>query len=810
MNDSLPRTSTGDGCGQFALIGLLVVWFFIPLFVAPLLLPASSWLAPLVAGLVQIVIYLPVAWLARKSLVGGAALGLGLAAISSMLWGICTRLGLTGDATGRTGVAWLLALVALVIGGALYAFWRGTSLLAALREVGLLRGVNGRLLLFALAVAAPFVAPWAVLGALGDPWQMLFSLLEIAGSVLGSGLIVWGFAHSAYLETARSRWPAVAWAALVAGLLALGSGVWQPASGELVAGLDPATATAVGLVVATLSASATVLVGLLLATTQQGTGRYLPATLLVAWLYALGRPIFTDPRYLEQEAVFLLLQSILPIAAGAAGVVLLLARNGLRAERERAPNSRLLRPGLTALVLWLVVGGLYFGLGSPGIYADGLVVVLKEQADLSGASAIADRAERGRFVYGQLTATANRTQAYLRGELDRRGVRYRPYYIINMLKVEGNTGLREELAARPEVERVELNPNVRPYRYRLPLQNLNRSDQTGITDSLVRIGVPEAWALGVKGEGVLLAGADTGYDWTHPALKRAYAGWDGATANHDYHWHDSWGDSAVPWDDDSHGTHTMGTMVGDDGAGNQTGLAPAARWIGCRNMRHGIGSPTSYAECLEYFLAPYPHGGDPLRDGDPARAPVVVNNSWGCPQIEGCWPDALRLAVDHLHAAGVMLVVSAGNDGPACSTVDAAPSFYDEAYVVGATNEVGDATSFSSRGPATADGSGRLKPDIAAPGQDIRSSIPGGGYALSDGTSMAGPHVAGLVALIVSAQPALAGNIEGIEQIIDETAHPRDIGDNDCTPGAGTQQPNNVYGYGEIDALAAVRMALGR
>lgn len=266
-------------------------------------------------------------------------------------------------------------------------------------------------------------------------------------------------------------------------------------------------------------------------------------------------------------------------------------------------------------------------------------------------------------------------------------------------------------------------------------------------------------------------------------------------------------------------------FVGDDGADNRTGVAPDAQWIGCRNMRRNFGNPGSYAECMEFFLAPYPHGGDPFTDGDVTLAPHVVNNSWGCPDIEGCFPDTLAPAVEALRAAGMMMVVSVGNDGPACGTATTPPANYDGVFSVGAATDAGAIVGFSSRGPV-----GELiKPDVTAPGDYVRSSVPGGGYGWAGGTSMAGPHVTGLVALLWSADSTLIGDMDATEALICQTAVPRPV-ENVCTTGDEVPEgalasllynpicacgdvtgvPNNVYGCGFIDAGAAVRAALGQ
>jgi subtilisin family serine protease len=293
-----------------------------------------------------------------------------------------------------------------------------------------------------------------------------------------------------------------------------------------------------------------------------------------------------------------------------------------------------------------------------------------------------------------------------------------------------------------------------------------------------------------------------------------YRGYNGVTATHDYNWHDAihsagsdcGADSPAPCDDNSHGTHTMGTIVGDDGLGNQIGVAPGARWIGCRNMKEGVGTPATYAECFEFFLAPYPVDGDPA-ERDPSRAPHVINNSWVCPPSEGCDWDTLREVVENVRAAGIMVVASAGNSGPTCSTVQDPPSIYNAAFSVGATNSSDVIASFSSRGPVTVGGLGWRKPDLSAPGVNIRSCVPGGGYQGGwQGTSMAGPHVAGAVALLWSAAPALIGDVDATEALLARTARPRTTTQS-CGGDGPDDVPNNVYGWGVVDALAAVQAA---
>jgi serine protease AprX len=289
-------------------------------------------------------------------------------------------------------------------------------------------------------------------------------------------------------------------------------------------------------------------------------------------------------------------------------------------------------------------------------------------------------------------------------------------------------------------------------------------------------------ALGFKGETIVVASADTGVRWTHNALKPHYRGWDGVNANHNFNWHDSihdsvgnpcGNDSQQPCDDYFHGSHTIGTAVGDDGGVNQIGMAPGAKWIACRNMDQGDGTSARYIECMEFFLAPYPLNCTP-NEGDPTKAPDITINSWGCPVPEGCVVgDELQAAVEAQAAAGIQMVVAVGNSGSACSTVSDPPSFYAASYTVGALNCCVDTIAgFSSRGPITRDGSGRIKPDITAPGTNTRSACNSSDtcYTTAQGTSIATPNIAGAIALLWSAIPSLRHQIQASRDALNNSA----------------------------------------
>lgn len=464
------------------------------------------------------------------------------------------------------------------------------------------------------------------------------------------------------------------------------------------------------------------------------------------------------------------------------------------------------------------------------------LVILRDQPDLqtmatqartatAGVGAPqARRQARAQAVYAGLTDYARGTQADLLAWLDAQGAAYRPFYIVNMIEVTGDAALVEALRLHPEIDRIVANPQVagveetaragtawaQPLAF--PSIQPAATAAPAFTYGLLDTNVPDVWEQGVRGQGIIIAGQDTGVEWTHPALLGSYRGWDGQSVDHTYNWFDAWAGSSAdqcagssgPCDDTGHGTHTLGTVVGEN-AENPFGVAPDAQWIACRNMLSGFGTPTSYATCFQFFLAPYPSDGDPFRDGRPDLAPHIINNSWGCPPYEGCDAESLRAVTAAMRAAGQLVVASAGNSGPACSTVDDPISIYADVLTVGAYGTTGVVASFSSRGPVNIDGSGLLKPDLTAPGVGVLSAVRGGTLGTLSGTSMAAPHVAGAAALLWSAVPDLVGEPERTIQILLKSTVP--VTDSACMNGAVADSPNPTYGYGRLDVAAALHLA---
>jgi len=420
-------------------------------------------------------------------------------------------------------------------------------------------------------------------------------------------------------------------------------------------------------------------------------------------------------------------------------------------------------------------------------------IMFGQAADLSAASKIKDWNNRGAAVVDALRKTADAAQASVRAELDKQKVSYTSYYIVNAIRIkDGSSALAQSMAKHAEVSGV-LSP--REYSIPKPTPGQAQAQINAIEWGIAAINADDVWnTFGDRGDGITVASVDTGVDFMHPALASKYRGNLGnGTFNHNYNWFDPAHlcSSPAPCDTNGHGTHTMGTMVGDDGAGNQVGVAPNAKWIAAAGC-----CPTDQAllDSGQWILAPTDLAGANPR---PDLRPNVVNNSWG--STTGSLPTDpfYKQVVQGWRASGIFPAFSNGNSGPACES-SGSPGDYTESYSSGAFDINGNIASFSARGPGET-GTGLIKPNLSAPGVDVRSSLPGGAYGALSGTSMASPHLVGTVALMWSAAPSLIGDLGATEAILNSTAH--DMSDLSC---GGTAANNNVWGQGKLDAFAAV------
>lgn len=438
------------------------------------------------------------------------------------------------------------------------------------------------------------------------------------------------------------------------------------------------------------------------------------------------------------------------------------------------------------------------------------------EVDLAGAYEM-DWSSRGWYVYEQLKKVADDSQAKFLQSLDRSKTPYQSFWIKNTVLVENsNLSVLNSIQAFPDVESV--TPRKSYFLY-------DADASTGVTaiglnaiePNLTHINADDVWAMGINGSGLVVANIDTGVLYSHHALVSQYRGNHSGTFDHNYNWFspDNLLDN-VPYDGHGHGTHTMGTMVGDDGVSNHIGLAPRAKWIACAGCPNGECTDTALLECGQWITAPTDLSG---ANPNPDMRPNVVNNSWGdCGQTYDAWYENVITA---WHLAGIYPIFSSGNASicgyylpPRLNTVGN-PARSGKVTSVGSTgNQNGLYASHSNWGPTDdldtinpTDGFAALKLQVLAPGVYIRSTYntTDTSYALMSGTSMSAPHVAGLVALMWQAAPCLVGNYALTESLIESNA--TDMTYDDGSPETPTNFPNYATGWGEIDALAAVTEA---
>jgi len=437
-----------------------------------------------------------------------------------------------------------------------------------------------------------------------------------------------------------------------------------------------------------------------------------------------------------------------------------------------------------------------------------VLVVMQDQPDIKSLdkSLHEDRvslAERHTAVVSTLQDAALHSQQGLLNSLagDKsagRIVGFTSHWIINAVVVKGTVAAIREIAARPDVKVVEPDLKIeliQPVMTKEAPLPRDKSANGFVTPGISALGADRVWhELGIDGSGTLVANMDSGVDGSHPALAGR---WRGTSAPAGHAWFDAGnvGSPTFPHDVVGHGTHVMGTITGAT-AFDTTGVAPGAEWIATNPLVTSGPLDIAVIAAFEWLADP---DGNPATSGD---VPDVCHNSWGIPTDGYPEPCEMTLweVIDNCEAAGVVVTFSAGNEGPGPETLRfpgnraTTPT---NCFTIGSTNLNApySASDFSSRGPSQCGGPYEIKPEVVAPGEDIYSTFPGGTYTLMSGTSMAGPHVAGVVALMRQAAPDL--DVTTIKEILMATAI--DLG----IPGE-----DNDHGHGFVDAYAAVAMVM--
>ena len=400
-------------------------------------------------------------------------------------------------------------------------------------------------------------------------------------------------------------------------------------------------------------------------------------------------------------------------------------------------------------------------------------------------------------VISELKATALTSQQnvkqFLEKEVDNGNAEsITAYHIVNGMAVTATKKVAEKVATFNEVEKILPNETRQLLN---PVEEVKTSEAPAADDEIEwnvdRVGAPAAWDTGIDGSGTVIASIDTGVEWDHPALKEKYRGYDAATGevDHQFSWFDATAGEDEPYDDLDHGTHTIGTMVGgEEDDSNQVGVAPGAKFISAKAFSAAGGTDADLLAAGQWILAPTDADGNEHVE----MAPDVVNNSWGGgPGLDEWYRDM----VIAWRTAGIFPEFSAGNTdlfNPGGPGSVASPSNYPESFATGATDSNDMIADFSLRGPSPYD---EIKPDISAPGVSIRSSLPGGSYGGMSGTSMAGPVVTAVAAMLRQADANIS--VDDMEQILLDTTTAR-------TDDEYPESPNNGYGYGLVNAYDAI------
>lgn len=356
---------------------------------------------------------------------------------------------------------------------------------------------------------------------------------------------------------------------------------------------------------------------------------------------------------------------------------------------------------------------------------------------------------------------------------DIRSIKY--FWAANAMMAEASHEMIYELAQLPEVSQILYDRFVR-----LSFAQGEILGEREYTYGLEKMGVPQLRAENpnMMGEGVLVGILDTGIDANHPELKGKVVAWK-----------DFINDKPEPYDDNAHGTHVAGTIAGEGVGGVQIGVAPRAKLvIGKMLSGRGGGRLSQILRSMEWIANPDRSLAGNLR-------PRVVNNSWGGPMSDDLRTDPFAQAVINWVQLEIFPAFAAGNEGPSAGTVGS-PGGLPAAFAVGATDESDNIARFSSRGPVVVidvDGQRKTitKPEVSAPGANVLSSIPGGGYDSFNGTSMATPHVTGAVALIYQANPEL--KVLDVMRILMSSA-----------VDLGAEGRDNVFGAGRVDLPRAI------
>jgi len=408
--------------------------------------------------------------------------------------------------------------------------------------------------------------------------------------------------------------------------------------------------------------------------------------------------------------------------------------------------------------------------------ADDEVAVIVKLADTVNLKKFKDKDKtiRRSKIIKALKNKSAKTQKNIKNYLKMNKVgKVKSFWIFNGLALTTNAEIIEELAAMDGTKSISLD--VALSRSKPPVSKNAIQPEWNIN----AINAPELWDRGYTGKNTVLAIMDTGVDVNHPDLASSYRGGSNS-------WYDPNLEHTMPHDSDGHGTGVMGVMVGGNAGGSAIGVAPGAQWIAVKIFNDAGGSTYGAIHSGYQWLLD-PDGNDETDD-----APDVINNSWGFNTLPDTCLTEFQPDIQVLKASGIGMVFSAGNGNITFNPpTSESPANYLQSFAVGGVDATLDIHFKSSRGPSACGGG--IYPEMVAPGVNVLTTDLGNSYASVTGTSIAAPHVAGAMGLLLNAYPSLS--IEEIETALTATA--LDLGD---------IGPDNTYGSGFLDVMAAYNL----
>ncbi len=442
---------------------------------------------------------------------------------------------------------------------------------------------------------------------------------------------------------------------------------------------------------------------------------------------------------------------------------------------------------IIVLFLWPIA--VYAGLISPKLNQQlqnakvdqdiSCIVLMKNSGNAAEFSAYQSGVARSRIMtYKNLAQKSQVSLLAWLGEKTSQVKRVHPYWVVNAIHVVASPAIIQEIGLRDDVDQVFTNDSVHVSE---TSATASSSHPAGVEWNIRKIEADKCWAAGYNGEGVIVGFLDSGADILHPALAGKWSG----------HWFvaDGLPKTDKPYDDFFHGTHVAGIIAGGDGLGpseNDIGVAPGAKFaVGKVLDKTGGGEIVQFIQGIEYMAG--------LKDSVNIRAVSCSWNNWANSQVY--W-DAFKA----LRALGILVIISNGNSGARGTGTVQTPADYPFVVGVGNTDNADKIASTSSLGPATQKAPYNdmtqwirkdwnfIKPNISAPGENVRSSVPNGEYKLESGTSMAAPHVLGAVALICQKNPNLT-----LDMLYDI------LMDNVDIPDPNIAYPNNTFGWGRLN-----------